>query len=166
MMVIVNGSDRIGSPTQIWKPGTKTALSYANAAYQHIHMPGYVWPNNCTVATATTSATANTFGDFVQLVGAGDIVAPYDCHWVTITAMSATETYIVEFHVVSDTDLQVSERYLTAFTATRVDNFTRAWQVNVQMPAIAGGKRVGARAKKAGAGAGTISFNIHYHEYE
>ena len=156
----------IGDADDLWGAPDKTLLAYSNAAFQHIHMPGYVWPNDCTVVTATTSATANTFGDFVELVPVDGIIAPFDCHWVTVTAMSDTETYIVEFHVVDDTDLQTSVKYLTAFTATRLDNFTRSWQIDVQMPAIGGGHRIGTRAKKSGAGAGTIAFNIHYHEYE
>ncbi len=165
-MKLINGSDRIGNENQLWASGSKTLLAYSNAAYQHIHMPGYVWPDDCSVVTVTTDATANTFGSFVELVGTGDITAPYDCHWATVTAISANGVYIVEFHIVSDADLQVSEQYLTAFSVARLDNFTRSWQVNVQMPAISGGKRVGARAKKAGAGAETVSFNIHYHEYD
>ncbi len=158
--------DKVGEDDQRWGGSEKTLLGYANAAYQHIHMPGYIWPYDCSVVNAVTSATANTFGDFVELVPAGGIVAPYDCHWVTVTNISAEGVYLVEFYVVSDDDLQAPEIYLTAFSVSRVSNFDRSAQVNVQMPAIGGGLRIGARAKKSGAGAGTVSFNIHYHEYE
>ena len=158
--------DKVGTDEQLWGGPYKTILGYANAHYQHIHMPGYIWPNDCSTCDVATSATANTFGSFVELVGAGDIEAPYDCHWINIEQITVSGVYIVEFHVVSDTDLQESERFLTAWSISRESNFDRSAQIMVQMPAIAGGKRVGARAKKSGAESGTVRFNIHYHEYE
>ena len=158
-------SDKLGVATDLWGVPDKTVLAYANAAYQHIHMPGYIWPNDCTLVSCLTSATENTFGDFVQLVPKNGIVAPYDCHWVTVSDITANGVYIVEFHLVSD-DPMVTQGYLTAFSAARVSAFSRSTQVSVQMPAIAGGRRVAAKAKKSGAGEGTIRFNIHYHEYE
>ena len=158
--------DKIGDRTDIWGVNDiYSVLSYANAAYQHIHMPGYVWPADGTVITATTDATAGTFGAFAEVVPVDGIEAPFDTHWVTITNISDNGVYVCELHVVDDTDLQDSIKYLTAFSVARQDNFTRSSQVSVQMPPVPPGARVAARVLNNQAGAHSISFNIHYHEY-
>jgi hypothetical protein len=156
--------DKLGNDTDFWN-GHRTVLGYSNAAYKHIHNPSYVYPDDCTLKSAVSSATANTFGDFVELVGEGDIDTAFDIHWANIQNISANGTYIVEFHEVSNDDLQVSEKYLGGFSISRQDNFTRSFQVYTQVPVIGANKRVGARVKKGDAGAGTVSFNIEYHDY-
>ena len=162
---ISSETDKIGDPTTLWGSTTKTVLSYANAAYQHIHMPGYIWPRTGAVIPVVTAAGAGDYGDFVEVVGTGGIAAAFDCHWVTITNITANGVYIVQFHIVSDADLQVSEHYLTEFSFARLDAFTRSSQIYVQMPPIGEGKRIGARALCSEAGPNTVSFNMHYHEY-
>ena len=157
---------RLGAPDDLWGAPNKTVLAYANAAYQHIHMPGYVYPRDGTNVDVVTSATASTYGDFVELVPADAIGAPFDTHWVNVAEISHNGTYVIQLHIVSNTAPMTSVRYLTEFSVTRLDNFTKSSQVYVQMPAIPGGSRIGVRALKGSATAGTVSLNIHYHEYE
>ena len=159
----ING--KLGIDTDIWNGG-RTVLGYTNATYKHIHNPSYVYPNDCTLVSAITSATANTFGDFVELVPENGITVPFDIHWANIQDISASGTYIVELHEVSNADLQVSEKYLGSFSISRQDNFTRSFSKYTQIPVVHANTRIGVRAKKSGAGAGTISFNTEYHDYE
>ncbi len=157
---------RLGDPDDLWGFPNKSLLAYANAAYQHIHMPGYVYPRNGTNVDVITSATASTFGDFAELVPADAIPAPFDTHWVNVANISHNGTYVIQLHIVENASLQTIVRYLTEFSVTRLDNFTKSSQVYVQMPAIPGGSRIGVRALKGTGTAGTVSLNIHYHEYE
>ena len=170
-MLYLNGQEvvnrKIGEETQRWGADSKyTLLSYSNAAYQHIHMPGKVWPTDGTVVTVVSSATEKTFGDFVELIGAGDITAAFDIHWATVTDIDATGAYVVELQIVDDEALQTPITYLTSFPVSRGSNFDRSTQVLVQMPPAPSGSRVGARVSKGTAGAGEVSFIVQYHEYE
>jgi len=157
---------KIGENTQFWANSTKTVLGYSNSTYKHIHNPSYVYPNDCSLVAALTSATANTFGNFAELIPANGITVSFDIHWLNIQDVSANGTYILELHEVSNDDLQVSEKYLGSLSVSRQDNFTRSTQIYMQIPVVAANKRIGVRAKKSGAGAGTISFNVMYHDYE
>ena len=166
MRWLKNLYDKLGKNTDLWGNGGNNVLGYSNATYKHIHNPSYVYPSDCTLVDVTTSATENTFGDFVELVPENGITVAFDIHWANIQNISDNGTYIIEMHEVSNADLQVSEKYLGSFSVSRQNNFTRSFQVYTQIPVVAANKRIGARAKKSGAGAGTISFNTSYHDYE
>ena len=155
----------IGENTDLWGNGDNNILGYSNAAYKHIHNPSYIHPNDCTLVSPETSANANTFGDFVELVGTGVITVAFDIHWANIQNITGNGTFIVELHEVSDTDLQVSEKYLGGFSVSRQNNFTRSFQVYTQIPVVAANKRVGVRTKQNNASAESISFNVSYHDY-
>jgi hypothetical protein len=155
----------IGNNTDLWGNGSNNILGYSNAAYKHIHNPSYVYPSDCSLKTGTTSATADTFGDFVELVPANDITVAFDIHWANITDISADGTFLVELHEVSNDDLQVSEKYLGAFSVTRTGAFTRSFAKYTQISVVGANKRVGFRVKKSNAGAASVSFNVEYHDY-
>jgi hypothetical protein len=163
LLKTING--KLGENTQLWGHETKTVLGYNNAAYKHIHNPSYVWPDDCTLVSAVSSATADTFGDFVELIGEGDIDRAFDIHWANIENITENGVYIVELHEVSNADLQVSEKYLGLFSVSRRDNFTRSFTKYTQIPVVSSNKRIGARVKKSGAGAGTVVFNVEFHDY-
>jgi len=169
---ILNGIDAlrqivndIGNATQLWGNASKTVLGYSNATYKHIHNPSYVFPANCTLVSAVTSAVENTFGEFAQLVATGGITVAFDIHWANVQDIDENGTYIIEIHQVSNANLQVSEKYLGSFSVSRQNNFTRSFQVYTQIPVVEANKRIGVRAKKSGVGAGTITFNVSYHDY-
>ncbi len=159
-------NDKLGTPDELWMPGQQTVLSYANSAYQHIHMPGYVHPPDGSVIEVTTGNAAGAFGDFIEVVAGSEIEAPFDTHWVTVTNIGNSGVYIVELHIVDNTALQTEVTYLTAFSVARLDDFTRSSQVSVQMPPVPANSRIGARALNDQTGNHTISFNMHYHEYD
>jgi hypothetical protein len=157
--------DKLGENTQLWGNATKTVLGYSNATYKHIHNPSYVFPSDCTLKSAVSDAVANTFGDFVELVPENGIDRAFDIHWANVQDISADGTYIVELHEVSNADLQISEKYLGAFSVSRTGAFTRSFSKYTQIPVVEANKRIGVRAKKSGAGAGNVVFNVSYHDY-
>ena len=154
---------KLGDSTQLWGGSTKTVLGYNNAIYKHIHNPSYILPNDCTTIDVTSSATANTFGDFVEIVSETD--RAIDFHWANIVEVTELGVYIIELHEVDATDLQVSEKYLGSISVSRLDIFTKASQVSVQVPVMPTGKRIACRVKRGTAGAGTVKFNLTYHDY-
>ena len=155
----------IGNNTDLWGNGGNNILGYSNATYKHIHNPSYVHPADCSLVSPTTSATANTFGDFVELFATNEINVGFDVHWANIADISGNGTFIVEFHQVSDDDLQVSEGYLGAFSVIRNTNFTRSFAKYSQIPVVGANKRVGVRVKQNNASAQSVSFNVEYHDY-
>ena len=156
--------NRLGKPTDIWN-FSNTLLGYSNVTYKHIHNSTYVYPANCTLVSPTTSATANTFGAFVELVPTNGITVAFDIHWANIADIGGNGDFIVEFHEVSNADLQVSEKYLGALPVSRQSTFTRSFHVYIQIPVVAANKRVGVRVKQSNAAADSVSFNVVYHDY-
>jgi hypothetical protein len=158
-------NSKLGESTDFWN-GHKTVLGYSNSSYKHIHNSSYTYPDDCSLIDAVSSATANTFGNFAELIPANTVDVSFDIHWINVQGISANGTYILELHEVSADDLQVSEGFLGSISVSRQDNFTRSFQVYMQVPVIHANSRIGARVKKSGAGAGTVSFNVMYHDYE
>jgi hypothetical protein len=156
-------NDKIGDTTDSYFHN-KTLIGFQNTYYKHIHNPNKVYPDNCTTIDVVTSATANTFGNMVQAVPANTITVPFDSHWATVADISANGNYIVELWTVDGNLAPVG--FLGEFFCGRIDNWTRASECKYQIPPIPANTRVGARAKKSGAGAGTVKFVLQYHDYE
>ena len=165
-VVTDTNSNKLGDNDQLWGNASKTVLGYSNATYKHIHNPSYVFPADCSLVSPVSSATADTFGDFVELVPENGITVAFDIHWANIQDISGNGTFIVELHEVSNADLQVSEKFLGSFSVSRQSAFTRSFQVYTQIPVVPANKRIGTRVKNSNASAETISFNVMYHDYE
>jgi len=162
-MKLINGSDRIGNESQLWKAGSKTLLAYSNATYKHIHNSSYVIPANCTAFRATTHATANTFGDFIELIASTSVAL--DFHWISIVNTEATANHILEFHIIDGAG--ASGQYLGAVSFTRTGAQVRSCQLYTQCPVIPAGVRVGAHVKNnKDASADWVDFTLTYHDYQ
>ena len=154
--------DKLGANTDLWGNSTKTVLAYNNAVYKHIHNPSRITPDDCTTIDVTTSATADTFGDFVTIIAA--TTKAIDFHWANIVEVTSTGAYIIEFWTLDAEDAE--ETYLGVISPNRLDNFTKASEMTVQIPVVPTGSKIACKAKKSGAGAGTVKFNLIYHDYE
>jgi hypothetical protein len=162
-MKLINGSDRIGSESHLWGPGTKTLLAYSNATYKHIHNSSYVIPDDCTMYRASTNNDVNTFGDFIQLIASTPVVL--DFHWISIVNTEATANHILEFHIIDGAGASV--QYLGAVSFTRTGAQVRSFQLYTQCPVIPAGVRVGARVKNNNAAsADWVDFTLTYHDYQ
>ena len=153
-----------GSSTDLWTQ-TKTLLGFSNASYQHIHMPAKVYPTLAPDAEVTTSATANTLGDAVQLIPADEIATPFDIHWLNISDMSANGTYEIVLYIAADaglTDLTEIGRV----RVTRTANITSSDNTFIQVPVIPASSRIATKAACTESGAKTVKFSVHYHGYE
>lgn len=157
---VVNG--KIGEDTDEFN-GTTTLKGFNNTLYKHIHNPSYLYPSNGTNISVTTSATTSQFGAMVEVIPANAITEAFDIHWANIADMTAVGTYNVELWEIDGSLAPV--KYLGVFSATRNDNFSKVGESTVQIPPVAPNTRIGARALKGTSGTGTISFNIHYHDY-
>lgn len=157
---VVNG--KIGEDTDDFN-GMTTLKGFNNTLYKHIHNPSYLYPANGTNISVTTSATTSQFGAMVEVIPANVITEPFDIHWANIADIGAVGTFNVELWEVDGSLVPV--KYLGVFSATRTDNFSKVGESTVQIPPVAPNTRMGARALKGTTGAGTISFNVHYHTY-
>ncbi len=164
MTKLINGSDRIGNENHLWKAGSKTLLAYSNATYKHIHNPSRITPDDCTTIDVVTAAGANTFGDFVEIIAA--TTKAIDFHWANIVEVGAVGVYIIEFAIIDGATPPAEVTYLGVISVSRLDNFTKASQVTVQIPVIPSGVRVGARVKSLAGGTETVRFSLIYHDYD
>jgi len=161
-MKLINGSDRIGDESHLWKAGSKTLLAYSNSAYKHIHNSSYVIPADCSVFRASTHNDVNTFGDFIQLVALTTVAI--DFHWISIVNTEDTANHILEFHIIDGAGASV--KYLGAVSFTRIGAQVRSFQLYTQCPVIPAGVRVGARVKNDKVGVDWVDFTLTYHDYQ
>ncbi len=152
----------LGKSTDLWT-FHQTLLGYSNSSYKHIHNPGYCTPSDGTAKSVTSSATAGTFGNYVDVVTAGQINRAFDIHWLSVTDMD-TGLYIIELHRLDGAG--ASEELLCQVPASRTDNFSRVGEVYTQIPVQPADARIGARCLRSTAGAGTVQFVAHYHDYQ
>ena len=96
----------------------------------------------------------------VILLAGKDYIVPI----VNIADIDKNDTYIVELHVVDNTDLQESVEYLTSFSVTKNADLTQGIPINIGKILVEGGARLGARALKGTATAGTININVSYYQ--
>lgn len=152
----------IGSSTDIWSIH-KTLLGYNNVTYKHIHNSGRVYPADGTNITVTSSAIGSTYGTMVEVVPANTIPVTFDCHFANIVDISVNGTYVIQFWIVDEALTPIT--FLCEFSVSRTDNFSKSGEAIVQLPPIAGNSRVGARVLKGTDIEGSVTFNIHYHDY-
>ncbi len=154
----------IGDADELWGVPDKTLLAYSNATYKHIHNPSRIIPDDCTTIDVVTAAGANAFGNFVEIIAA--TTTPIDFHWANIVEVGAVGVYIIEFAIIDGAAPPAEVTYLGVISVSRLDNFTKASQMTVQIPVIPSGVRVGARVKSLGGGGATVRFSLIYHDYD
>ena len=156
-------NDKIGVSADLWTV-TPTVMGFNNASYKHVHNHGYCIPSDGAVRRVTSSATANTFGAFIDVVPAGAIDRAFDIHWISITDVEDNGVYIVELHRLDGDG--ASEALLCQVPVSRNTNFVRGGEVFTQIPVQHAGARIGARMLRSIAGAKYIEFIAHYHDYQ
>jgi hypothetical protein len=153
---------KIGSSNQFWG-SNNTVLGYANVTYKHIHNPGLCYPNNGSVISVITSDTAGQFGSFVDAIPINTFDRAFDLHWCSIANISAVGDYILQFHTLDSNGDSLG--IIGEVDCHRTDNFTRVGPSYLQIPIQPPNTRIGVRALKGNAGAGTVSFVLNYHDY-
>ena len=155
---------KLGSCGDAYVEGSNTSIfGLTQGIYNHIATGSKVTPSDCTTLDVLTSATANTYGDFVKIIDVNSVATAFSMHHLNITNINLNGIYILELCSVNPLDIQEVIESLTVVDVSKTGAFTRSFQLKIQMRNVADGTTIAIRAKKSGAGAGTVSFICSYH---
>ena len=159
---LING--KIGATTD--KASVITLFGRHTGLYEHIHMPAKVYPTLAAdkVLTADDAGTWS-LGGLVAIIPEADApTAPYDVHWINVSAMSTNGIY--ELHLYYCDDDAFANPVFTGMTrVSRNDNFTKRENCMIQGPVIPAGKVFAGQIAHSTAALATMAVSVHYHEY-
>jgi hypothetical protein len=110
-----------------------------------------------------SSATANTYGDFIKIIDVNSGTSSFSMHWLNVTDITENGVYVLEICIVNPLDIQEAIECLANVNVSRINTFTRSFQLAVHMRNVCDGSTIAIRAKKSGAGSGTVKFVCAYH---
>ena len=142
--------------------GNKTDTQAGNSLYalvdtlnDHIHTEAKVYPTLAN-GVEVLGGAAWTLGDFVEIVPADTIAAPFDIHYINIEALSVAEVYEIVLYAVS-TEIG---RIRVAKDAIQAGLNSKP----ITTPIIPANTQI--RAKSASeSGADTATISLSYHTY-
>ena len=155
---------KLGTCGDTYTEGSETSIfGLAQGVYNHIATGSKITPSDCTTIDVVTSATENTFGDFVKVIDVNSGCNAFSMHHLNIVDISDNGIYVLELCSVNPENIQEIYECLTVVDVARISPFTRSFQLKIQMRNVADGATIAIRAKKSGAGSGTVSFICSYH---
>lgn len=128
---------------------------------EHNHNTQCVYPVLADAIVLTSSASAWTFGAYVEIVPVSTIASDFDIHFINISALSANDEYVVELA----SGAGASEVLLCQVSAVRsaVQNQGAASPTSTII--IPANTRISARIASKDASANTGAIKIWYHTY-
>jgi hypothetical protein len=145
---------------------TPSVIGHLAAGYQHVHNSSRVHPRTdddtpLAAITVTGSATALTFGSWVEVIAANAIDKLFDMHFVLLGSVSAVDDYVLQLGYGG----AGSEVFWGECAFTRDTNQMRAAWVPIQGPPIVENTRIAARLASTGGGSDTADIKIYTHQY-
>jgi len=140
------------------KNSGETLYGVLNSTYRCLATESKIVPDDCTTIDAVTSATANTFGDFVEVKKVNSGTKSFRMYSLNINDITENGIYILELHSVEEDNIQNSIKRLASVNFSRVSAFTKSMTVEVRMENICEDTMIAARIKKSSAGEGTVKF--------
>lgn len=126
---------------------------------EHIHKEQKVYPTLAAGVTITSSASADTLGNYAEIVPINTITEDFDIHFVNIEAVSAAATYELVLYV------ETTEIARLRFTAVGTpNNFTFPFRP-LTCPVLAKNSQIQAKLSSDNAVADTATISIEYHLY-
>jgi hypothetical protein len=140
--------------------GNPSVVGHLKAGYYHIHSSAKVAPSLANSIVLTSSASAWTLGDKVQIIpaeGAGSMTKWFDVHWILVHSISTTDEYELVLWANDDTEIG---RIAFVKTATMAQEGNLPIQIPPQTP----GTKISANVARKG-GSATVGIKLYYHEY-
>lgn len=127
----------------------------------HAHKGQQCYPTLADAINIVSSATAWTYGSYVELVPVDTITSDFDIHWLNISAISANDEYEIEFA----TGLVAAEVKVACVSFERNAVQSQEGSISMQTPVFPANTRISARIASKAASANHANFKIHYHTY-
>ena len=163
--VLGNKSDRAFSN---WNsdPPHPSIIGHLTANYYHIHDASRVYPrtdDNTPLGflTVTGSASALTFGNWVEITGFDSKVVMSDVHFIFIGAISANDDYTLQL----GTGTSGSQEFWGECAFTRDTNQQRTGYCPIQGKPIPAGTKLWVRLASTSGGSLTVDIKVYTHQY-
>lgn len=127
----------------------------------HFHKGQQCYPDLDDAITVASSASAWTYGAYVEIIPVNTITSDFDIHWLNISAISANDEYEVQFA----TGLAGAEVNIACASFERTAVQSQEGSISMQGPIIPANTRVSARLASKAAAANSANFKVHYHTY-
>lgn len=163
--VIGNKYDRSFSNWQAEVP-KPSVIGHLTAGYYHIHDQSRIYPrvdDDTPLApiVVTTSATALTFGDWVEITNFDTKVVMADVHHIILGNISDNDDYVLQLGI----GISGSQEIWGECAFTRDTNQVKGSQVPIQGKPIKAGTKLWARASCTGGGSNTVAIKVFTHQY-
>ena len=141
-------------------------VGHLKAEYYHVHDSARVYPrtdddNPLAAITVTASATALTFGDWVEITNFDSKALLADVHHLYINTISAVDIYTIQL----GTGASGSQVFWGESAFSRDTNQNRVAPVPIQGPPIPAGTKLWARLASEGGGGDSCKIKAYTHEY-
>lgn len=143
-----------------------SVLGHLVANYYHVHDASRIYPrvdHDTPLApiTVTTSATALTFGAWVEITNFDSKVVAADVHHVILGDISANDDYVLQL----GTGVSGSQAFWGECAFTRDTNQVKGSQVPIQGRPIPAGTKLWARVARTSATTATVDIKVFTHQY-
>ena len=162
---IGNRDDRSFSNWTNGSPPKPSIIGHLVANYYHVHDASRIYPRTdddtpLAPITVTASATALTFGTWVEITNFDTKVVMSDVHHVILGNISANDDYVLQL----GTGVSGSQAFWGECAFTRDTNQVRGSQVPIQGRPIPAGTELWARLAST-SGGGNVQIKVFTHQY-
>lgn len=147
-------------------PPDPSVIGHLTANYYHVHDAARVYPRTdddtpLAFLTVTGSATALTYGSWVEISGFDSKTVMADCHFVFIGTISANDDYVLQLGI----GASGSQAFWGECAFTRDTNQQRTGYAPIQGKPIPAGTKLWARLASTGGGSNTVDIKVYTHQY-
>lgn len=162
-------NDVIGNKTdKSFSDGSQTPslVGHLVAGYNHIHNPSRVYPrtdddNPLAPITVTSSATALTYGSWVEITGFDSKSVMADAHFLYVNNISGVDSYTIQL----GTGEGGNQVFWGESEFSRDTNQNRVAPIPIQGEPIPAGTKLWVRLASVTANAYTADVKVYTHQY-
>ena len=147
-------------------PPRPSVIGHLVANYYHVHDASRVYPRTdddtpLAPITVTGSATALTFGSWVEITNFDLKSVMSDVHFIYVSNISAVDTYVIQLGI----GASGSQEFWGEAAFSRDTNQNRVAPIGVQGKPIPAGTKLWARLASTGGGSDTCDIKVYTHQY-
>jgi hypothetical protein len=164
--VIGSKNDRAFSNASPSNGHDPSVVGHLRANYYHVHDSSRIYPRTdddtpLASLTITGSATALTFGAWVEITNFDGKTVMSDVHHVILGNISDNDDYVLQL----GTGTSGSQVFWGECAFTRDTNQVKGSQVPIQGPPINAGTKLWARLASTAGGSETVDIKVFSHQY-
>lgn len=147
-------------------PPHPSVIGHLTASYYHVHDASRIYPRTddntpLSPITVTGSATANTFGSWVEITNFDTKTVMADVHHIILGNISDNDDYVLQL----GTGTSGAQVFWGECAFTRDTNQVRGSEVPIQGKPIPAGTKLWARLASTAGTSHTVAIKVFTHQY-